>query len=322
MLLAAVVGTLTGLATVGFGGLLDLAEWIFFDQFNDRLMADLPSWPIVIVPVIGSLLVGPIVTRFAHETRGQGVSDVMLAVETTSGRIRARVAPMMALATALTVGSGGSAGPQGPVVQIGAGLGSTVAQWLRLSNENIRLLAAAGAAVGSIFVRLIYSAEDRLTSLLLRLFALKPFAAAALGSGGSGGAFRPALFLGALTGGLFGAAAHGALPTLTATGGAYATVSMAATFASVSQAPISAVLMLFEMTRDYDIMVPLMTAVATATFAAQLFVRGSIYTIGLERRGVTIEAEPGPVSVMESLAVADAMPPSRSRSLPTPRRPM
>ena len=435
MLLAAVVGTLTGLAAVGFAGLLEFAEWVFFDQFNDRLLVDLPSWRIVIVPVIGSLLVGPIVARFARETRGQGVSDVMLAVETTSGRIRARVAPMKALATALTVGSGGSAGRQGPVVQIGAGLGSTVAQWLRLSNENIRLLAAAGAAggvaaafnapiagvffalevvlrsvttrnfsvvmiaalaatvtsasilggdpivaipeyrlehaaeiplyallgvlaavVGSIFVRLIYSAEDRLTSLPLRspmlvpaagalivglialidrgvlgegealmddivnermattslllLFALKPFAAAAtLGSGGSGGVFRPSLFLGALTGGLFGAAAHGALPTLTASAGAYATVGMAATFAAASQAPISAVLMLFEMTRDYEIMLPLMTAVATATFAAQLLVRGSIYTIGLERRGVTIEAEPGPVSVMESLAVADAMSP-------------
>jgi CIC family chloride channel protein len=145
---------------------------------------------------------------------------------------------------------------------------------------------------------------------MLLLLALKPLAAAStLGSGGSGGVFGPSLFLGSLTGGIFGSIVHRGLPALTATSGVYATVGMAASFAAISHAPISAVLMLFEMTRDYGIMLPLMTAVAAATFTSQLIGRGSIYTIGLERRGVLIEDEPEPVSVMGSLSVADAMSP-------------
>ncbi len=435
MVLAAIVGVLTGLASVGFHELLTLADWFFFDLINERLIGELPGWRIVVLPALGGLLIGPIVTRFARETRGQGVSDVMLAIETAGSRIRARVAPTMAVTTALTIGSGGAAGRQGPIVQIGAGIGSTVAQALRLSNDNMRLLVACGVAggvaaafnapiagvffalevvlrsittrnfgvvmiaslaatvtaaaflgtdplvaipeyrlehaieiplyavlggiaavVGSSFVRLMYGAEDLLARLPLRspmlvpaagglivglialidrnvmgegeaimddivnartavstlwlLVLLKPLASAAtLGSGGSGGIFRPSLFLGALTGGLFGAAVHGLLPELTASSGAYATVGMAAVFAAVSHAPISAVLMLFEMTRDYDIMLPLMTAVAVATFASQVLSRGSVYTIGLERRGVLIDEDPGPASVMETLSVADAMSP-------------
>jgi CIC family chloride channel protein len=107
----------------------------------------------------------------------------------------------------------------------------------------------------------IVNARTAVSTLWL-LVPLKPLASAAtLGSGGSGGIFRPSLFLGALTDGIFGAAVHGLLPELTASSGAYATVGMAA----VSLAPITAVLMLFEMTRDYDIMLPLMTAVAVAS---------------------------------------------------------
>jgi CIC family chloride channel protein len=431
MLLAAIVGVLAGLTEIGFEELLRLSDWIFFDLIHEQLVGELAGWRILILPA----LVGPIVTRFARETRGQGVSDVMLAVETAGSRIRARVAPTMALTTALTLGSGGAAGRQGPSVQIGAGLGSTVAQALKLSNDNVRLLVACGVAggvaaafnapiggvffaleivlqsittrnfgvvmiaslaatvtsasllgadplvaipeyrlehaieiplyavlggiaavVGSSFVRLMYGAEDLLARLpprspmlipavgglavglialidrnvmgagqgvmdnivnartavstLWLLVLLKPLASAAtLGSGGSGGIFRPSLFLGPLTDGIFGAAVHGLLPELTASSGAYATVGMAAVFAAVSHAPISAVLMLFEMTRDYDIMLPLMTAVAVATFASQVLSRGSVYTIGLERRGVLIEEDPGSASVMETLTVADAMSP-------------
>jgi CIC family chloride channel protein len=140
----------------------------------------------------------------------------------------------------------------------------------------------------------IVNARTAVSTLWL-LVLLKPLASAAtLGSGGSGGIFWPSLFLGALTGGIFGAAVHGLLPELTASSGAYSTVGMAAVFTSVSHAPISAVLMLFEMTRDYDIMLPLMTAVAVATSASQALSRGSVYTIGLERRGVLIEEDPAP----------------------------
>ena len=148
MLLAAIVSVLAGLTEVGFEELLRLSDWIFFDLIHEQLVGELAGCRILILPALGGLLVGPIVTRFARETRGQGVSDVMLAVETVGSRIRARVAPTMALTTALTLGSGGAAARQGPIVQIGAGLGSTVAQALKLSNDNVRLLVACGVAGG------------------------------------------------------------------------------------------------------------------------------------------------------------------------------
>ena len=102
----------------------------------------------LLVPALGGLLVAPITLRLVHETRGQGVSEVMFAMETSGGRIRAIVAPAKAIATALTLGSGGSAGREGPVTQIGAGLGSMVGQLLRLSDDNVLLLAASGVAGG------------------------------------------------------------------------------------------------------------------------------------------------------------------------------
>jgi len=115
--------------------------------------------------------------------------------------------------------------------------------------------------------------------------------------------------MGAMLGGAFGAVAHGLAPGITATPGAYATVGMAAMFAGAARAPITSVLILFELTRDYGIMLPLMTAVAASTVVSQLLSAGTIYTIKLQRRGVHIAEEQEPLNVMQLLRVADAMTP-------------
>jgi CIC family chloride channel protein len=109
-----------------------------------------------------------------------------------------------------------------------------------------------------------------------------------LGSGGRGGTFAPALFMGAMLGGAFGAGIHAAFPTVAPQAGAYALVGMGAVFAASSYAPITAVLILFEITRDYLIIIPLIVAVATSTFIAQRLSRESIYTKRVRQEGVEI----------------------------------
>jgi CIC family chloride channel protein len=143
------------------------------------------------------------------------------------------------------------------------------------------------------------------------LFVLK-FVATALtiGSGGSGGVFRPSLTMGSMIGGVFGGAANRLLPGLTAASGAYATVGMAAMFAGAARAPVTSVLILFEMTRDYSIVLPVMTAVAVATLVSHMLSEGTIYTIKLARRGIEIQEDRPAISVMQALRVADAMSPA------------
>jgi CIC family chloride channel protein len=102
----------------------------------------------VVIPVFGGLLYGPIVHRWAREARGHGVPEVMLAVAERGGRIRPRVAAIKALASALTIGTGGSVGREGPIVQIGSALASSLGQALRLQEGRLRILVACGAAGG------------------------------------------------------------------------------------------------------------------------------------------------------------------------------
>lgn len=100
------------------------------------------------MPVIGGLLARPIIAFFAKEAKGHGVPEVMQAIALRGGRIRPRVVIAKIVASAACIGSGGSAGREGPIVQVGAALGSTLGQWLRLSEARIRNLVACGAAAG------------------------------------------------------------------------------------------------------------------------------------------------------------------------------
>jgi len=88
------------------------------------LLPALGPWFVVLAPVVGGLLYGPLVDRFAREARGHGVPEVMLAVAEQGGRIRPQVAVVKSLASAICIGSGGSVGREGPIVQIGSALGA------------------------------------------------------------------------------------------------------------------------------------------------------------------------------------------------------
>ena len=98
----------------------------------------------VVIPVLGGLIYGPLIYRYAREARGHGVPEVMIAVAQRGGRVRPQVSVVKALASALCIGSGGSVGREGPIVQIGSALASSVGQWLRMPENRLRILVACG----------------------------------------------------------------------------------------------------------------------------------------------------------------------------------
>ncbi len=130
--------------------------------------------------------------------------------------------------------------------------------------------------------------------------------------GGSGGVFAPSLFMGAMLGSGYGQALRGLIPGTIASPGAYGLVGMAAVFAAAARAPITAVLIIFELTGDYPIILPLMVAVGIATGVAGLLSRDSIYTLKLRRRGIDVD-RPRPTGPMQLITVGEAM-----RTMPEP----
>ena len=126
------------------------------DGFSDLFLGELAgalddaagSWTLLLVPAAGAILVAILVEGFARETKGHGVPEVMRAVATQGGRIRPRVAAVKALASAITIGAGGSAGREGPIVQVGAALASTLGRIARQPPEMVTLMVAGGAAAG------------------------------------------------------------------------------------------------------------------------------------------------------------------------------
>lgn len=150
--------------------------------------------------------------------------------------------------------------------------------------------------------------NELLLGAVLVLLVLKLIATdLTLGSGGSGGIFAPSLFMGAMLGTAFGLAANIMLPDITASPGAYALVGMAAVFAASAHAPITAVLILFELTGDYRIILPLMLTVVVSTLLAQWMLKGeSIYTLKLTRRGIRLQRGHD-IDVMQSVSVGEVM---------------
>ena len=430
ILLAIVTGIGAGFGAVVFRWLIATAHNLLFGGLAGPL-AFMGKYYVILVPAAGGLFVGPLIYLFAREARGHGVPEVMQAVALRGGRIRPRVAVVKSLASAVSIGSGGSVGREGPIVQIGSTIGSALGQLLRLPDQRVRVLVASGAAGGiaatfnapiagvlfalevilsefsarafglvvlasvsaSIisrtllgnqpafaipayslkspwemplyfllgilaafvalgFVRTLYKMEDvwdgwgaselwkpaigglaigtigvwfpqifgvgyesiesalggrMLLTAMLAILVVKILATSiTIGSGGSGGVFAPSLFIGAMLGGAFGILAHGLWPGITAVSGAYALVGMAAVFAGAAHAPITAILIVFEMTNDYRIILPLMTAVVTATLISQRLSRETIYTLKLRRRGIDIHARRR-VNLMETIPVSEAM---------------
>ena len=156
VVMAVVVGFGSGLAAAGFRELIYFLTWLFtgratFGQQGHAASLHLPFlgvWFVLVVPVIAGLIYGPLIQRFAREARGHGVPEVMLAVAENGGRIRPPVTVIKALASALCIGGGGSVGREGPIVQIGSALASTLGQLVRMSEGRLRVIVACGAAGG------------------------------------------------------------------------------------------------------------------------------------------------------------------------------
>lgn len=153
---AIVVGIGAGLGAAAFRYLIFGFTWLAtgHDEFGQQgwVGSDHMPWLgvgfFVAIPVIGGLLYGPLISRFAREARGHGVPEVMIAVAENGGRIRPQVTIVKALASALCIGTGGSVGREGPIVQIGAALASSFGQWVRMPENRLRVLVACGAAGG------------------------------------------------------------------------------------------------------------------------------------------------------------------------------
>ncbi|HUN77429.1 MAG TPA: chloride channel protein [Solirubrobacteraceae bacterium] len=154
--MALVVGLLAGLGAVGFRWLIYSFTWLAtgHDQFGQQGRVGsthlpwLGFWFLLVIPVLGGLLYGPLIQRFAREARGHGVPEVMVAVAENGGRIRPPVTIVKALASAICIGAGGSVGREGPIVQVGSALASTLGQAVRMSEARLRIIVACGAAGG------------------------------------------------------------------------------------------------------------------------------------------------------------------------------
>ena len=153
---AVVVGAGSGLGAVAFRYLIYFFTWlatghVLFGQQGRVPSTHLPWLGLgffVVIPVLGGLIYGPLIYRFAREARGHGVPEVMIAVASEGGRIRPQVAAVKSVASAICIGVGGSVGREGPIVQIGSALASSVGQWVRMPENRLRILVACGAAGG------------------------------------------------------------------------------------------------------------------------------------------------------------------------------
>ena len=432
--MAIIVGVLGGYGAIVFRLFVRFSQSIFFGpggtSFLDHVMA-LPWYAKLIPPATGGLLVGVIIYFFAREARGPGVSETIEAVALKGGLIRKRVFFVKILTSAISIGSGGSAGREGPIVQIGSAIGSLFGQITRVSADRMRTLVGCGAAAGvaatfnapiagvmfameiiignygiatfspiiissvtatvisrihlgdypaflvphyslvsplelpfyvllgivagvtgALFITLLYKTEDLFGMMkipeytkaavgglmvgtigiflpyiygvgydaislalwenlawymLIILVFVKIIATSlTIGSGGSGGIFAPSLFIGAMAGGAFGHFIHQMFPAITASAGAYSLVGMGAVLAATTHGPIHAILIIFEMTGNYKVIVPLMLACITGYVIASNINRESIFTLKLARRGVDLKAG-REVNIMKSLLVKNAM---------------
>jgi len=404
--LSLVIGAGAGLGAVAFRYMILAFTYAFtghrdysaVGHASNPLAPGLGVWFVVAAPVIGGLIYGPLVARFAPEARGHGVPEVMLAVNRLGGRMRPQVPIVKSLASALCIGSGGSVGREGPIVQIGSALGSVIGQLVRVTETQLRLLVACGAAagisatfnapiagvffaleltlpgftftsplelvlyaglgvlavgVGVAFIRVLYAGEDLADRLwrgpawlrpaaggillgllllavpqmygvgypvlqravaghyvilvLLGLLAAKILATSlTMWIGGSGGVFAPSLFMGAMLGTAYGTIAHHLLPHLAAAAGAYGLVGMGAVFAATARAPITGLIIIFELTGNYRIILPLMCAIVVATALSNAITKDTIYTLKLRRRGIDIDTPQTP-SRMGQITVAEAI---------------
>ncbi len=447
LLLSAATGVAVGV------GAWALVEFLLLVELGVSLLTEMGLWVILVVLPLGLLAAWAIATYASPEVAGDGVPEAAAALIVRGGLIRGRVAPLKIAATGITLGAGGSAGREGPIVLVGASIGSKVARMFNLGEDQVRSLVAAGAGAGIgaafnapiagmlfalevilssfavrhmssivvasvaaaitsrrlvgeelalnasrytlgdprelilyaglaivvvgaalLFLRVLDKLEgwvhtgnrahswtrpvgfgliiagiviaepillgtdqprmfgtgQEVTNHLLEsatgalaqagdvselwwvlgLVAVGKIIATSftLTSGGSGGAFMPALFIGAMLGTAFSkvvAPIWGLSPLST---GSFAVVGMAAMFAAMGRAPLTAILLVFEITgtREYGLILPLMLTAILATFLAELFHPESVYTMPLRRRGIA-PSRPGDVDVLDTIKVGAIM---------------
>jgi len=429
-LIAVVIGTITGFGAVFLRWLMGVLHNLFFlGELTSGYDANVPTaaspfgiW-VIFAPVIGGAIVVWLVNNYAPEARGHGVPEVMDAIYFRNGFIRPQVVVIKSLASAMSIGSGASVGREGPIIQIGSGIGSVLGRWLHLRHWQVITMVAAGAGAGIaatfntplgavmfaielmlpefsartflpvvlatgaatyvgrlmfgnepaflvasytlpdpfvplsidvlplyailgvlcglaswLFVWLLHWLEDRfddmpfndyaknfigmlslgilfyvllrttgmyqtagvgyatiqailnggvtVAGLLLVLFFAKLVATSlSLAAGASGGIFSPSLFLGATLGGAFGATLDAIWPHLGFSPITFALVGMAGLVGGSTGAAMTAIMMIFEMTGDYNVAVAAIIAVACAIGVRRTLVVENIYTMKLARRG-------------------------------------
>ncbi|MHB1013522.1 MAG: chloride channel protein [Desulfobacteria bacterium] len=146
LLLATIIGGLAGLGSVAFLLLIRFFEKLFFGGIFHAMGS--PPYLVFLLPLLGGLLIGPLLQRFPTEAKGDGVPSAMETVALHGGIIRPRTVGLRTLTAAVTIGSGGSVGREAPIAQIGAAIGSAVGQFLRVSASRMRIFVACGAAGG------------------------------------------------------------------------------------------------------------------------------------------------------------------------------
>lgn len=432
---AFIVGILAGAANVMFRTAMNLAHSLIFIGGAEVLhISEGGAFKALIplLPITGAILLIPLSLAFPGEVNGYGFSRFLEVVNVRGGVIKARNIFLKTVGPALTIGSGGSAGVEGPIAIIGGAVGSGIGQFFRTSENRMKLLIAAGCAggiaatfnapiagvmfaieivllgnyelssfsaivissgiatvvsrgfygsspafpvpqydlrspleipfyivfgliVGVIavfYIRIFHKIKDQFEELRLHpqakpvlgafivgsigiflpqimgngynfiddalagkillptialLVFFKIFATSVtLGSGGAGGIFAPALFIGAMTGGSFGYVVHSLFPAQTAFPGAYATVGIGSFLAASTHAPLTGIFLLFEMTGNYKIIIPLMFASIIGTLVAKRIYPESIDTVELARKGIKFHAGKE-VSVMGRIKVAQVM---------------
>jgi chloride channel protein, CIC family len=435
IILPAITGILTGAATIPFVELIKFVQRLAIGSGGMPLsiIPHLHWYHVLLVPAAGGLIVGPLIRILAPEAEGHGVPEVIEAVAIGGGRIRKRVAAVKSVASAVTIGTGGSVGREGPIVQIGAAVGSALGQFLRLPPEQLKTLTACGAGSGIaavfnapiagaffalevitgnfampafspvilssvmatvvsrayfgdhpafivqpyelvsileiaayvglgvacgivavLFIQTMdtfealaprvpipelwrpaagglilgamllmvpnvygvgYATMDAALSgklpwvLLAVLVPVKIVATSlTLSSGGSGGVFLPSLYIGSVAGGLYGAATHGLFPHVTAGSGAYALVGMAGVLSAATHSPITAILLLLEVSGDYKIILPVMIVSTVASMVGRALKRDSLYTLKLSRLGIDLHRRED--LIMRSHTVGEVMRPA------------
>lgn len=442
---AVAIGAITAVANVGFHWAIDSAREFFQEDMAGALgvsghgvsynvfdagLSGIPErwWLIPLIPVAGMTLLVILDRWFPGEMKGYGLPRLIEKVNNRGGYLRRRWITLKTISSAITLGSGMSAGIEGPIAQIGGSIGSTVARGIRPAADRLRVLIACGSAsaiaatfsspiagvmfaeeivllgrfqaqsfylivlaAGSatvvsqylkaddpilsapsfefplnhelvfyvlmgllcgllavFFIRSFYWIRDwferspisptlqpiaggvvvgaalilfpqisasgyetmneafkgnMASELLLALVVMKILmTGVTLGCGGSGGVFAPAMFIGAAFGGGFATLVNILIPGAISEPGGFALIGMGSFLSAATHAPLTAIFLLFELTRDYNVVLPIMITGVTATLVARRIFPDSIDTHELARKGFDVHSS-GEVALLKDLHV-------------------